>query len=137
MKTKSKKIAATKRDKRKLRIRNKVNGSNERPRLSVFRSTKHIYAQLISDVTAKTLVSASTLDEDVQGELKKMVKSEEAASKKGTNKSVLAARAVGVVLGQKAKVSKIEKAVFDRNGFLYAGRIQALADGAREAGLDF
>lgn len=134
-KTKSKKVASSKRDKRKLRIRAKVRGTVERPRISVFRSSKHIYAQIISDETQKTLVSASTLEDEV----KKVITTLASAAKdaKGSSKSVIAAKAVGQVLAQRGKAAKVDAVVFDRNGFLYSGRIKALADGAREGGLNF
>jgi large subunit ribosomal protein L18 len=132
VKTQAKRAASTKRDKKRMRIRKKISGTEEKPRLSVFRSDKHIYAQLISDVSGKTLVSASTLEDEV----KKAVSSTKVEGAAST-KSVHAARQVGIVLGQRAKAAAVSKVVFDRNGFLYSGRIKAVADGAREAGLDF
>ena len=135
MATQGKKVAATSREKRKLKIRKKVVGCGERPRLSIFRSAKHTYAQLIADDSHKTLASASTLDKDVQAEIAKLAKGE--GAKTGSSKSVLAARAVGMVLANRSKAAKIEKVVFDRNGFLYTGRVKALADAARESGLVF
>ena len=101
------------------RSRNKIKGTPERPRLAVFRSTQHIYAQIIDDTVGKTLVAASTLEVKVDG-----TKTD-------------AARAVGAAVAKKALESGIEEVVFDRGGNLYHGRIQALAEGAREAGLDF
>ncbi len=135
MATQGKKVAATSREKRKLRIRKKVVGTVERPRLSIFRSSKHTYAQVIADDGHKTLASASTLDKDVQAELAKLGKGE--GVKTGSTKSMLAARAVGIVLANRSKAAKVEKVVFDRNGFLYTGRVKALADAARETGLVF
>jgi large subunit ribosomal protein L18 len=135
MATQGKKVAATSREKRKLRIRKKVVGTVERPRLSIFRSSKHTYAQVIADDGHKTLASASTLDKDVQAELAKLGKGE--GVKTGSSKSILAARAVGIVLANRSKAAKVEKVVFDRNGFLYTGRVKALADAARETGLVF
>lgn len=135
MATQGKKVAATSRDKRKLKIRKKVVGSSERPRLSIFRSAKHTYAQIIVDESHKTLASASTLDKDVQAEIAKLAKGEGAG--KNSTKSVLAARAVGIVLANRSKAAKVGQVVFDRNGFLYTGRVKALADGARESGLQF
>lgn len=135
MATQGKKVAATSRDKRKLKIRKKVVGSSERPRLSIFRSAKHTYAQIIVDESHKTLASASTLDKDVQAEIAKLAKAEGAG--KNSSKSVLAARAVGIVLANRSKAAKVGQVVFDRNGFLYTGRVKALADGARESGLQF
>ena len=135
MATQSKKIASTSRQKKKLKIRRKVVGTLERPRLSIFRSSKHMYAQLIADETSKTVASASTLDKEVQAELAKLAK--EASDSKKSSKSVLAARAVGLVLAGRSKQQKVTQVVFDRNGFLYTGRVQALADGARDGGLEF
>lgn len=115
---KNRKALSRKRIKR--RIRKKINGTPESPRLSVFRSTKHIYAQLIDDLSGRTLAAASSL-EDVK--------------MKGSNveKSV----AVGKKLAERAKEAGIETAVFDRNGFRYHGRVKALAEGAREGGISF
>lgn len=110
--------------KRKMRIRTRVHGTPERPRLSVFRSDKHIYAQVIDDSLGTTLVSASTLAPDFKGE----------EPLKG---KVEAAKRVGAMVARKAQEQGITKVVFDRNGFIYHGRIKALADAAREAGLDF
>jgi len=106
--------------KRQARVRKKIRGTTESPRLSVFRSAKHIYAQIIEDVTGTTLVAASTLGKDVD------------LSNCG---NVEAAKAVGTAIAKKALDQNITNVVFDRNGFLYQGRIQALADAAREAGL--
>ena len=106
--------------KRQARVRKKIRGTSESPRLSVFRSAKHIYAQIIEDVTGKTLVAASTLGKDVD-----LVG--------GGN--IEAAKAVGTSIAKKALDNNITNVVFDRNGFLYQGRVQALADAAREAGL--
>jgi len=135
MATQGKKVAATSREKRKLRIRKKVVGTVERPRLSIFRSSKHTYAQVIADDGHKTLASASTLDKDVQAEIAKLGKGE--GVKTESSKSMLAARAVGIVLANRSKAAKIDTVVFDRNGFLYTGRVKALADAARETGLVF
>jgi|694.fasta_scaffold04965_21 large subunit ribosomal protein L18 len=135
MATQSKKVATSARHRKKLKIRRKVTGSAERPRLSIFRSAKHTYAQLIADDQSKTVAAASTLDKEVQAELKKLAT--EAKDSKSSSKSVLAARAVGIVLAGRSKEHKVKKVVFDRNGFLYTGRVKALADGARDAGLEF
>jgi len=110
--------------KRKQRIRRKLSGTGERPRLSVFRSAKHIYAQIIDDALGRTLVAASTLS----GELK-----EQLAGLKKTD----AARNVGALLAAKARAQGIAQVVFDRNGFLYHGRVKAVADSCRENGLEF
>ena len=112
------------RERRKLRIRKKVEGTPERPRLSVFRSSKHIYAQVIDDVSGKTLAHASTLSKDLKGSLDE-------------DNKVEAAKKVGALIAKICKSKKIEKVVFDRNGYLYHGRVSALAQAAREAGLDF
>ena len=99
-------------------------GNPDRPRLSVFRSTKHIYAQIIDDTKGTTLVAASTLDKEYKD-----------APVDGKKQDV--AKAVGTLIGKRAVDKGIKKVVFDRNGFLYHGRIKALSDGAREAGLEF
>jgi large subunit ribosomal protein L18 len=106
------------------RIRKKIRGTQERPRLAVHRSEAHIYAQVIDDDAGKTLAAASSRDKDVKGKLKK-----------GGN--VAAAKEVGGLVAARAKQKGIEKVVFDRGGFQYHGRIKALADAAREAGLKF
>ncbi len=112
-------------ERRKRHIRHKIFGSIERPRLTVFRSLNHIYAQIINDVTSETLVAASSLDKDVRELIK--------PDTKKTDRSKL----VGAVLAKRAVEKNIKKVAFDRNGFLYHGRVKALADGARENGLDF
>ena len=108
------------RQKKKMSIRRRVKGDAERPRLCVFRSAKHMYAQVIDDATGTTLVAASTLD--VEGA-------------KGSN--INSAKAIGQELAKRALGKNIKAVVFDRNGYLYHGRIKSLADGAREAGLSF
>ena len=110
--------------KRRKRIRKKISGSSERPRLSVFRSSKHIYAQVIDDFNGVTLVAASTLNPEIRGQEKVKGKMEDA-------------KRVGKMLADKAKAQGITRVVFDRNGFLYHGRVRALATAAREAGLEF
>ena len=110
--------------KRHARVRSKISGTPERPRLSVFRSENHIYAQIIDDTVGNTLVSASTLQKDVKAELEK------------TN-NVEAAAYLGTVIAKKALEKGITTVVFDRGGFIYHGKIKALADAAREAGLNF
>ncbi|MBK9261143.1 MAG: 50S ribosomal protein L18 [Polyangiaceae bacterium] len=112
------------RERRKLRIRKKVNGSSARPRLTVFRSAKHIYAQVIDDTTGQTLAHASTLSKDLRGTL-------------DDDKKVDAAKKVGALIAKICKSKKIDRVVFDRNGYLYHGRVSALAQAAREAGLEF
>jgi large subunit ribosomal protein L18 len=110
--------------KRKKRIRKKLSGSPERPRLTVFRSDKHIYAQIIDDTAGATLAVASTLSPEHK----------ELAPAKG---KVEGAKRVGELIARKARDKGITKVVFDRNGYIYHGRVQALADAARQAGLDF
>ena len=110
--------------KRKIRVRRVVQGSPGRPRLSVFRSAKHIYAQIIEDTTGRTLVAISTVNKEVAAEC-------------DYTGNVDSAKAVGTAIAKKALENNITKVVFDRNGFLYHGRVKALADAAREAGLVF
>ncbi len=110
--------------KRKKRVRKNIFGNQDRPRLSVFRSSKHIYAQIVDDTSGSTLVSASTLDNEYK-------------EHKVEGKKVEIAKAVGNLVGKRALDKGIKKVVLDRNGFLYHGRIKALSDGAREAGLNF
>ena len=112
------------RKKRQVRVRKKVTGSAERPRLCVFRSSKHIYAQIIEDVSGKTLVTASTVAKGAADSVK-------------YSGNVEAAKLVGKQIAEKALAQDIKQVVFDRNGFLYHGRVKALADAAREAGLTF
>lgn len=109
---------------RRKSIRKRISGDASRPRLSVFRSLRHIYAQVIDDLDGTTLVAASTLDKDVANEIGELDKKD-------------AAKVVGRVLGERALSKEIGKVVFDRNGYKYHGRVRSLAEGAREAGLDF
>ena len=106
------------------RLRNRFSGTAERPRLAVFRSNNHMYAQIIDDTVGKTLVSASTTQKEVKAELEK------------TN-NVDAAAYLGTVIGKRAVEAGIKEVVFDRGGFIYHGKVKALADAAREAGLKF
>ncbi len=110
--------------KKHMKIRNRFSGTAERPRLAVFRSNNHMYAQIIDDTVGKTLVAASTLEKDVKAELKK------------TN-DVEAAAYLGTVIAKRAIEKGIKEVVFDRGGFIYQGKIAALAEAAREAGLEF
>lgn len=110
--------------KRHKRVRRKIKGTAETPRLSVYRSLNHIYAQLIDDVKGVTLVTASTLDKELKGNL-------------GDKDKKAQALAVGELIAKKAKEKGIETVVFDRGGYLYTGRVQNLADGARKGGLKF
>ncbi|MBU3679447.1 MAG: 50S ribosomal protein L18 [Candidatus Kapabacteria bacterium] len=106
------------------RVRKDISGTPSRPRLTVFRSLKHIYAQIIDDVSAKTLVSASTVDAEIRAKAAGLSKVEES-------------RLVGALLADRAKAANVTSVAFDRNGFLYHGRVKALADASREGGLDF
>lgn len=108
--------------KRKLRIRSRVEGSAERPRLSVFRSNQNLYVQLVDDAKGHTLVSASTMEEDMKGKV---------------GSSIEGAKKLGVLIAKRALAKNISQIVFDRSGYLYHGRIKALADSAREGGLKF
>ena len=119
----SKKKAAA-RVRRKKSIRKKIFGTAEVPRLSVFRSNKHIYVQVVDDVNGCTLAAASTLSPELKGELAEL-------------KKAAAAKRVGELAAKHCAAAKIDKVVFDRNGYLYTGRIAAVADGARAAGLKF
>jgi large subunit ribosomal protein L18 len=109
--------------KRHLRVRKKIEGTTERPRLNIFRSSKHMYAQIIDDVKGVTIAAASTLDNDLK--------------EAGNGGSVNAARQVGELIAKRAKEKGVSGVVFDRGGYIYHGRVQALADAAREAGLEF
>jgi len=109
---------------RHARVRKKVSGTTERPRLCVYRSTNHIYAQIIDDVNGTTLCAASTLEKDVAKAVAKCTKTD-------------AAKVVGKAIAEKALKLNIKAVVFDRGGYLYTGRVEALAAGAREAGLEF
>jgi len=109
---------------RKLRLKNKIKGTTLRPRISVFRSLKYIYAQIIDDEKGKTIVSVSTFSKDLKGKADKIKKSD-------------AAKLIGKHLAEIAISKGIKSVVFDRSGYLYHGRVKALADGAREGGLEF
>ena len=122
MATKNKKVAG--RLRRKRSIRKKISGTTARPRLSVFRSSQHIYAQLVDDAEGKTLVAASTLSPELRDE-------------RSGKKKVELAEMVGQLVAKKALEKDITEVVFDRNGFIYHGRVKAVADGARAAGLKF
>ncbi len=122
MKKVNPKVTARKR--RKKRFTKKIRGTPERPRLCVYRSGKHIYAQIVDDLETRTLAAASTLSKELAG--------------LGENRATIeAAKKVGELIAKKARERNIEKVVFDRNGFLYHGRVRAVADAAREAGLLF
>ena len=110
--------------KRHTRVRKKVNGTTERPRLAVFRSVNHIYAQIIDDTRGVTLAAASSVEPGLKSELK-------------SGGNIAAAQRVGALIAERAKEKGIERVVFDRGGFLYHGRVRNLAEAAREGGLDF
>lgn len=117
--------ALSPRKRRHVRVRAKVSGTSQRPRLNVFRSSAHIYAQVIDDLAGHTIVAASDLESDLVAKL-------------GDDKTKTArAKAVGELIAERAKAAGITAVVFDRGGFLYHGRVRAVADGAREGGLDF
>ena len=120
----SKKSRSEIRRKKHMKLRNRFSGTAERPRLAVFRSNNHMYAQIIDDTVGKTLVSASTTQKEVKAELEK------------TN-NVDAAAYLGTVIAKRAIEAGIKEVVFDRGGFIYHGKVKALADAAREAGLEF
>jgi len=109
---------------RHIRVRINVQGAQQRPRLSVFRSLSEIYAQIIDDKAGQTIVSASTIDQELRGKMDGLKKSEQA-------------KLVGKMLAKRAKAKGVQSVVFDRGGFKYSGRVKALADGAREGGLEF
>lgn len=112
------------RERRHLRVRKHVSGTPSRPRLNIFKSLSGIYAQIIDDVQGATLVSASTVDKDLREKMKGLKKMEQA-------------KAIGMAVAERAKSKGISSVVFDRGGFRYVGRVKALADGAREGGLQF
>ena len=120
----SKKSRSEVRRKKHMKLRNRFSGTAERPRLAVFRSNNHMYAQIIDDTIGNTLVSASTLQKEVRAELE-------------NTDDVAAAAHLGTVIGKKAVEAGIESVVFDRGGYIYHGKVKALADAAREAGLKF
>ncbi|MDJ0781930.1 MAG: 50S ribosomal protein L18 [Desulfosarcinaceae bacterium] len=120
--TNSKRVA---RFKRKVRIRQRIRGTADKPRLSVFRSAKHISAQVIDDIAGKTLVAASSLEKEVRGQQPSF-----------ENKTALATF-IGKLIAERAQEKGVRQVVFDRNGFLYHGRVKAVSEGAREAGLKF
>ena len=111
----------------KYRIRRRVSGTVERPRLTIFRSVSHMYVQVVDDASGKTIASASTVEPSVKGTL----------AKKATGGNVEGAKAIGTTIAQRLIEKGVKRVVFDRNGFLYHGRVKAVADAAREAGLEF
>ena len=115
------------RDRIKFRIRKRVSGSEQRPRLTVFRSVSHMYVQVVDDMTGRTIAAASTVEPTVKGGL----------SKQATGGNVEGAKAIGKTIAERLLEKGVKRVVFDRNGFLYHGRVKAVADAAREAGLEF
>jgi len=115
------------RQKRHTRVRKRVQGTSERPRLNIYRSSSNIYAQVIDDLAGRTLAAASSLDASLRGDKRG----------KGAGGNIDAAKSVGTLIADRAKSAGVTKVVFDRGGYLYHGRVQALADAARENGLDF
>jgi large subunit ribosomal protein L18 len=115
------------RDRIKHRIRKRVSGSQERPRLTVFRSVVHMYVQVVDDMTGQTIASASTLEPTVKGGL----------AKAATGGNIEGAKAIGKTIAERLLDKGVKRVVFDRNGFLYHGRVKAVAEAAREAGLEF
>jgi large subunit ribosomal protein L18 len=120
----NKKSRSAAREQRHIRVRARITGTTERPRLSIFRSLTGIYAQIIDDTAGCTLASASTIDNGIKAELAGLKREEQA-------------RRIGKALAERAKAKGIQTVVFDRGGYRYTGRVKALADGAREAGLEF
>ncbi len=120
----AKKTRREARIRRHIRVRRKIHGTPERPRLSVFRSLMHIHAQIIDDEAGRTLVAASTIDKELRAKMKGLTKTEQA-------------RLVGEAIAARAREKGITKVVFDRGGYKYIGRVKALADGARAGGLEF
>jgi large subunit ribosomal protein L18 len=144
MAIKSKKVKITARERSKIRIRKNMTGSLVKPRLTVFKSSKHTYAQAVDDVSGKTIAAASTLEKEVVDLSKKIAKEKAAQTEasqtnasKDSTKSVVAATAVGKVLAERLAAKKTSSLVFDRNGYVFTGRVKAVADGIREAGLNF
>ena len=121
------KTTEDRRDRIKLRLRKRIMGQRERPRLTVFRSLSHIYVQVVDDMTGRTLAAASTVEPSLKAAL----------TGKAHGGNVAGAKAIGKAIAERLAAKGIKKVVFDRNGFLYHGRIRAVADAAREAGLEF
>ena len=121
------KTTQDRRDRIKYRIRKRVQGSEARPRLTVFRSVSHIYVQVVDDMTGKTIAAASSVEPKVKG----------GASKEVRGGNVAGAKAIGKTIAERLLEKGVKRVVFDRNGFLYHGRVKAVADAAREAGLEF
>lgn len=136
MATTVKKVKRSARERSKFRIRRRIVATTNKPRISVFRSGKHTYAQIVSDIDGRTLAAASTLDDEVKNSIASVGREGLHGEAKST-KSVAAAKAVGVVLAKRCKDKNVPEVVFDRNGFVFKGRVRALAEGLREGGLKF
>jgi len=121
------KTSKDRRQRIKFRIRKRVHGTEARPRLTVFRSVAHIYVQVVDDMTGRTVASASSVDPKVKG----------AMEKKASGGNVAGAKAIGKTIAERLLEKGVKRVVFDRNGFLYHGRVKAVAEAAREAGLEF
>jgi len=125
------------RHRRHMRIRKKVNGTAERPRLTVYRSLNHIYVQLVDDLAGRTILTLSSSHKDVIGALQEAKGQQAKPDAKGAKGKIAASKEVGKRVAQLAKEKGIERVCFDRGGYLYHGRVKAVADGAREGGLNF
>ena len=134
MAIKSKRVKIKGRDRTKLRIRKRISGTDSRPRVSVFKSSKHIYAQAISDESGKTIACASTKESGLDKKIGS-VKADGVPNDSNSSKSIRAALVVGQLLAERVKEKGIEKVVFDRNGYVFHGRVRAVADGLRETGV--
>ena len=134
MAIKSKKVKLGVRERRKLRVRKKIVGSDQRPRICVFRSSKYTYVQVISDQSQRTLLSASTRESAVIAAIKSR-SDDKAAKAASSSKSIAAAHALGQIIAQRVQEKGLDQVVFDRNGFLYCGRVKAVADGIRDGGV--
>lgn len=137
MAIKKRKLVLTARERKKVRIRRKLRGTDVRPRITVFRSSKHIYAQVISDESQKTLASTASNDKGFSETIDVEAAKEVSKNESKSTKSTVAAFAVGKKLAEKLQEKGISEVVFDRNGYQYHGRIKALAEGARAGGLKF
>ncbi len=136
MAIKSKKGRVSSRERTKYRIRKRLSGADDRPRLSVFKSSKHTYVQAVTDLSGKTIASVSTGEKAVMEKVAALT-AEGFPNDSKSSKGMLAAKAVGLVLAERLKAKSLSKVVFDRNGYVYHGRVRAVAEGAREGGLEF
>jgi len=136
MAIKAKVVKLSPRERKKQRLRKRIRGTDQKPRLCVFKSTRHTYAQLISDESGKTIAAASSKEASVLDRVAG-IKKEDLRSEARSAKSEAAARAVGLVIGERAKEKGVQELVFDRNGFIYHGRVKAVAEGARQSCIRF